>query len=81
MVGREVLFKLDKKVQKAGELVLSVEDLYSENDKGLPALRGLSLTVREGEIVGLAGVAGNGQRELAQVICGLRKCTKGRVLL
>lgn len=81
MVGREVLFRLDKKQQKAGDLILSVEDLHAENDKGLPALRGVTMQVRAGEIVGLAGVAGNGQRELAQVISGLRRCTKGRVIL
>ncbi|GAB4470618.1 MAG: ABC transporter ATP-binding protein [Anaerolineales bacterium] len=81
MVGREVLFRLEKKEQAPGEVVLQVEDLHAENDKGLPALRGVSLTVRAGEIVGLAGVAGNGQRELAQVITGLRKCTKGKILL
>ncbi len=51
--------------------------MQAENDKGLPALHGLSLTVRAGEIVGLAGVAGNGQSELAQVITGLRQCYKG----
>ncbi len=81
MVGREVLFRLDKKEQAPGEVVLQVEDLYAENDKGLTALRGVSFTVRAGEIVGLAGVAGNGQRELAQVITGLRKCTKGKIIL
>ncbi len=81
MVGREVLFHLEKKAVAPGEMVLSVEDVYAENDKGLPALRGLSLNIRAGEIVGLAGVAGNGQRELSQVITGLRKCPKGRVLL
>jgi simple sugar transport system ATP-binding protein len=58
-----------------------VKDIYAENDKGLPALRGLSLNVRGGEIVGVAGVAGNGQSELSQVITGLRKCDKGQVLL
>lgn len=81
MVGREVLFRLEKKEQTPGEVVLQVENLHAENDKGLPALQGVSLTVRSGEIVGLAGVAGNGQRELAQVITGLRKCTKGKILL
>jgi ABC-type uncharacterized transport system ATPase subunit len=81
MVGREVLFHIEKKAVAPGEMVLSVEDVYAENDKGLPALRGLSLNIRAGEIVGLAGVAGNGQRELSQVITGLRKCPKGRVLL
>jgi simple sugar transport system ATP-binding protein len=81
MVGREVLFRLEKKEQEPGKVVLSVENLYAENDKGLPALRGISLQVRSGEIVGLAGVAGNGQRELAQVITGLRKCKDGKVIL
>lgn len=79
MVGREVLFHLERKPLQPGEVVLSIEDVYAENDKGLPALQGVSLNVREREIVGLAGVAGNGQRELAQVITCLRKCTKGTV--
>lgn len=81
MVGREVVFHIDKKVREPGDVVLEVENLHADNDKGLPALQGLSLQVRSGEILGLAGVAGNGQRELAQVISGLRKCTQGRVLL
>jgi ABC-type uncharacterized transport system ATPase subunit len=81
MVGREVIFRLDKKKVAPGELVLEVNDIHAENDKGLPALRGLSLNVREGEIVGVAGVAGNGQRELSQVITGLRKCSQGQVFL
>src|SRR3990172_4415553 len=77
MVGREVVFFVDKKPSKPGKLVLDVKDVYAENDKGLPSLRGVSLNVREGEIVGIAGVAGNGQNELSQVITGLRKCTQG----
>lgn len=81
MVGRIVIFHLDKKPVEPGKVVLDVKDVYSENDKGLPALRGLSLNVRRGEIVGMAGVAGNGQRELSQVICGLRKITKGEIRL
>jgi simple sugar transport system ATP-binding protein len=81
MVGREVFFTMERKPQPAGEVVLSVEDVYAENNKGLPALQGLSLNIRAGEIVGLAGVAGNGQNELAQVISGLRECRQGRILL
>jgi simple sugar transport system ATP-binding protein len=81
MVGRDVLFKVEKKAQAAGIVVLEVENLHAENDKGLPALRGISFNVRAGEVVGLAGVAGNGQGELSQVITGLRPCNKGRVLL
>jgi simple sugar transport system ATP-binding protein len=76
-----VVFFVDKKPSKPGRLVLDVKDVYAENDKGLPSLRGLSLNVREGEIVGIAGVAGNGQIELSQVIAGLRKCKQGEVTL
>jgi general nucleoside transport system ATP-binding protein len=81
MVGREVVFFVDKKPKQPGEVVLDVKNVHAENDKGLPALRGLSLNVRAGEIVGLAGVAGNGQNELSQVITGLRKCKQGQVIL
>lgn len=81
MVGRDVIFSLDKKKQEPGEVVLSTENVHAENDKGLPALRGVTFQVRAGEIVGLAGVAGNGQRELAQVLTGLRKCSQGRIRL
>ncbi len=81
MVGRDVIFALDKKPCQPGNVVLDVRDIYAENDKGLPALRGLSLNVRAGEIVGVAGVAGNGQSELSQVISGMRECKQGQVLL
>ena len=81
MVGREVVFFVDKKPCKPGDVVLDVKAIHAENDKGLPALRGLSLNVRAGEIVGVAGVAGNGQNELSQVITGLRKCRQGEVML
>ncbi|MCP5100226.1 MAG: ABC transporter ATP-binding protein [Chloroflexi bacterium] len=74
MVGRDVIFSVEKKPQKAGDVVLSVKDVHAENNKGVPALRGVSLDVRSGEILGVAGVAGNGQSELAQVITGLRDC-------
>jgi general nucleoside transport system ATP-binding protein len=81
MVGRDVLFTLEKSVQKAGDVILSIKGLEADNDKGLPALRGATLEVRSGEIVGLAGVAGNGQRELADVITGLRKAKAGHILI
>jgi general nucleoside transport system ATP-binding protein len=81
MVGRTVLFTLEKQQRTAGEVVLEIEGVSAENDKGLPALRNVSLEVRAGEIVGVAGVAGNGQTELAEVITGLRKVTAGRVLV
>jgi ABC-type uncharacterized transport system ATPase subunit len=80
MVGRDVVFHIEKKPKVPGEMILQIKDLQSENDKGMKALNGVSLNVRAGEIVGLAGVAGNGQRELAQVITGLRKCFCGEIL-
>ena len=74
MVGRDVVFSVSKKPQDPGNVVLDVKDVRAENNKGVPALRDLSLQVRSGEILGIAGVAGNGQSELAQVITGLRPC-------
>ncbi len=81
MVGREVLFRIEKSACQPGAEVLAVENVCAENDKGLPALRGVSLHICAGEILGLAGVAGNGQRELAEVITGLRRPTSGRVVV
>jgi len=81
MVGREVLFRLEKKPAKRGEVVLEVKNLHALNDKGLPAIKGVSFTLSQGEILGIAGVAGNGQRELVEVINGLRKATEGKVFI
>jgi len=81
MVGREVFMDRPKEPVEKGETVLEVGELRALNDKGLPALRGLSLRVRAGEIVGVAGVAGNGQRELAEVITGLRRVQSGKVFI
>lgn len=79
MVGREVLFQLQKPPAHLGEERLILSEVEALDDKGLPALRKLSLTVRSGEIVGIAGVAGNGQRELAETICGLRPTAGGAI--
>jgi len=79
MVGREVLFRLEKATCQPGEVALEVKGLTALNDKGLPALREVSLRICRGEILGIAGVAGNGQRELAEVITGLRQATGGDV--
>jgi general nucleoside transport system ATP-binding protein len=81
MVGREVLFRVSKDELEPGPAVLLLDNVSALNDKGLPALRHVSLTVCSREIVGVAGVAGNGQRELAEVATGLRKVTDGRILL
>ena len=79
MVGRETLETLERAPFAPGPVVLSVHGLEADGDRGLAALRGLSLDVRSGEILGLAGVAGNGQTELAQVLTGLRRCRAGRI--
>jgi simple sugar transport system ATP-binding protein len=80
MVGREVLFEADKDAPQLGEEILKLEQVEAENDRGLPALRGLSIEINGGEVLGVAGVAGNGQRELAEVITGLRPVTSGKVV-
>jgi general nucleoside transport system ATP-binding protein len=85
MVGRDVLFRISKETaeEPTGEqpVTLDIQDVRAANDKGLPALRGVSLQVRSGEILGIAGVAGNGQRELAEVITGLRSVSSGKILV
>jgi simple sugar transport system ATP-binding protein len=80
MVGREVIFNLHKCEQTAGREVLRLEDVSALNNKNLPALRNVDLALHEGEILGIAGVAGNGQSELVEVITGLRPCA-GRIWL
>ena len=79
MVGRGVLLSVDKAPAKPAEVVLDVVRLSAKDDLGLPAVREVSLEVRAGEILGIAGVEGNGQRELVQAITGLRRCTADRV--
>jgi ABC-type uncharacterized transport system ATPase subunit/ABC-type uncharacterized transport system permease subunit len=81
MVGREVLFNLKRVDQEPGETLLLVEDLCANNDAGLPVLQHISFAVRGGEILGIAGVTGNGQSELAEVLNGLRLATGGRIQL
>ena len=73
MVGREVLLRVEKTPRTPGEPLLEVEDLQVVDDRGLEAVRGVSFEVRAGEIVGIAGVDGNGQSELIDAIAGLRK--------
>jgi general nucleoside transport system ATP-binding protein len=81
MVGRDVLLRVEKGVAEPGEPALVVEDLHVLDDRGLEAVRGVSLEVRRGEIVGLAGVDGNGQSELIDAVAGLRRPRSGRVLV
>lgn len=79
MVGREVVFRVDKNEVEVGDVVLDVKGLEAFNDKGIQALNGVSINVKQGEIVGLAGVAGNGQNELAEALAGLRPVTNGTI--
>jgi simple sugar transport system ATP-binding protein len=81
MVGREVLLRVDKKPAKPGDVTFKVENLTATSDRGVPALKGISFELRQGEILGIAGVEGNGQSELVEVLAGTRRATGGRVLL
>jgi ABC-type uncharacterized transport system ATPase subunit len=81
MVGRPVLTEVDRGAASPGVLVLEVEDLHVRDDREIETVRGLSLNVRAGEIVGIAGVDGNGQTELAEAIAGMRRVESGRIRL
>ena len=81
MVGREVLLAVSKPPKQAGETRLVIEDVWVQDDRGLPAVKGINLEIRAGEILALAGVAGNGQRELEEALRGLRPVEKGRLLI
>ena len=79
MVGRELGVPGEARAREAGEAVLELEDVWTQGDRGEAAVRGASLSVRAGEIVAVAGVAGNGQRELAETIAGIRAPTEGTI--
>jgi general nucleoside transport system ATP-binding protein len=81
MVGREVLLRVQKTAAEPEQPLLVVEDLTVVDERGLPAVRDLSVSVRSGEIVGIAGVDGNGQSELIDALTGLRRVTSGKVVV
>lgn len=81
MVGRSVSFKTEKQASQPKEVILSIKDLVVNENRGVPAVKNLSLDVRAGEIVGIAGIDGNGQSELIQAITGLRKVESGSIEL
>jgi ABC-type uncharacterized transport system ATPase subunit len=81
MVGREVIFNIEKSSVEQGKPILQVENLSAHNDKGFLALKGVSFTIHEGEIFGIAGISGNGQQELVEVLAGLRPNQTGKVIL
>ena len=79
MVGRDVSLERDIEEQTAGAVLLEVKDLVVKSDKDVPAVKGVSFKVKAGEILGIAGVDGNGQLELGEAITGLRKIVKGTI--
>ena len=81
MVGREVQLTVNRGESTPGPVSLKIEGLEAKDDRGAPAVRGVDLVVRSGEILGIAGVAGNGQDELVETIVGLRQPSAGRILL
>jgi len=81
MVGREVLLRVEKEPKEPDGVVVKVEDLWVKDNRNLDAVRGVSFHVKAGEIVGIAGVAGNGQTELVEALTGLRKAYKGSFTL
>ncbi len=81
MVGHEIVLPKITTAPKLGEVRLEVQNVHALSDRETPALRGVTLQVHAGEIVGLAGVSGNGQSELAQVVTGLRKPIQGKVIV
>jgi simple sugar transport system ATP-binding protein len=81
MVGREVLLRVNKTPSRPGPVILHVEDLHAQSDRGLEVLHSISFDVRAGEILGIAGVEGNGQSELIETLTGMRKITSGRITI
>lgn len=81
MVGREVSFEVEKKDKQAGEIVLEIKDLVVKDSRGIDAVKGLSLNVKKGEILGIAGIDGNGQSQLIEGITGLTPVKSGNVFL
>jgi len=79
MVGREVLFDLDRDQNTRGEKVVDVSGLYADDDRGIQAVNGVDLEVHKGEIVGIAGVSGNGQAQLTECLAGVRETTAGTI--
>jgi ABC-type uncharacterized transport system ATPase subunit len=81
MVGREVLFQVDKDPVEPGETAVQASGITAEDDRGIEVLSDIDLTVRKGEVVGIAGVSGNGQKELAEVTAGLRDVRSGEIVV
>ena len=80
MVGREVFMQVEKEAAKPSEKVLEIRNLWVHDSRGLLAIKNLELDVHKGEIVGIAGVDGNGQTELVEALAGLRPTSKGEIV-
>ena len=81
MVGRDITFDVDKKPMEPGDIAIRVEDIYYKDKFGVAKIDGISLAVRTGEILGIAGVEGNGQSEFSSIVSGLLKPDRGRVFI
>ncbi len=81
MVGREVLFNIDKRPSEPGDPVLELKNVTAVSEHGKEVLKDINLTIREGEVMGVAGVAGNGQVELTEAVTGLRNVSSGQIML
>jgi len=81
IVGREVMYNVKKQPNEIGKTILKLDAVSANNDLGTPAVRDASFELRTGEILGVAGVSGNGQRELDELITGMRKPTSGKIFL
>ena len=81
MIGREILFTIEKKNVEKGKIVLEVKNLYVLGDRGEVAVKNVSFSIREKEILGIAGIGGSGQRELVEALTGLRKVKSGKIML
>ncbi len=81
MVGRQVILEVEKPPHPCGDVVMKVENLEAYNDREIKALRAVNFILRKGEILGIAGVEGNGQLELVETLTGLRKVTAGKILI
>lgn len=77
MVGRQVLFNIKREPVEIGDVVVEVKNISGDNDLGIPKVKDISFEIRSGEILGIAGVEGNGQTELVEVLAGLRKSKSG----
>ncbi len=81
MVGRKVKLSVDKKSSNPGEIVFEIKNLFVKCERGLEAVKNFNLSIRKGEIYGLAGIEGNGQKELLEAVIGKRHCESGKILI